>query len=257
MFPPIVHVALETLAFALGGLLYWRSSNASKLPLDRWTRWAVLAGAALGAALGSRGLYILQYWGALTHEPPAIWLGGKTIVGGLLGAVVGVETAKRAVNWTASTGDGFVLPLLVAIVIGRIGCQLSGLSDLTYGNVTTLPWAARSSASRGTRAFYRGTAGHCIRRGRIVMRKIAIIGAFLAGLVGLLMSVCGGGFFLLIGYQAAKGIFQEGQQGLMVGALNSLAIPAVFAGVGAFLFWACFKFIRRRIAERRENNVAR
>jgi 7,8-dihydro-6-hydroxymethylpterin dimethyltransferase len=25
---------------------------------------------------------MLQYWGALTHEPLAIWLGGKTIVGG-------------------------------------------------------------------------------------------------------------------------------------------------------------------------------
>jgi prolipoprotein diacylglyceryltransferase len=139
MFPPIVHIALEALAFTLGGVVYWRSSNASQ-PSDRWTRWGVLAGAALGAALGSRGLYMFQYWGALTHEPLAIWLGGKTIVGGLLGAVVGVETAKRALNWTASTGDGFVLPLLVAIVIGRIGCQLSGLSDLTYGNATTLPW---------------------------------------------------------------------------------------------------------------------
>lgn len=140
MFPPIVHVALETLAYTLGGVLYWRSSNASTQPSDRWTRWGVLAGAVLGAALGSRGLYILQYWGALTHEPLAIWLGGKTIVGGLLGAVVGVETAKWALNWSASTGDGFVLPLLVAIVIGRMGCQLSGLSDLTYGNATTLPW---------------------------------------------------------------------------------------------------------------------
>jgi prolipoprotein diacylglyceryltransferase len=133
MFPPIVHIALETLAFALGGVLYWRSSNASTQPRDRWTRWGVLAGAALGAALGSRGLYVLQYWGALTHQPIAIWLGGKTIVGGLLGALVGVETAKRALNWTASTGDGFVLSLLAAIIIGRIGCQLSGLSDLTYG----------------------------------------------------------------------------------------------------------------------------
>jgi phosphatidylglycerol---prolipoprotein diacylglyceryl transferase len=140
MFPPIVHVALETLAFAAGGLLYWRASNAPTQPMDRWTRWGVLAGAALGAALASRGLYVLQYWGALTQQPLAIWLGGKTIVGGLLGAVVGVETAKLALKWTASTGDGFVLPLLIAIVIGRIGCQLSGLSDLTYGNATTLPW---------------------------------------------------------------------------------------------------------------------
>ena len=83
---------------------------------------------------------MLQYWPALAHEPVAIWLGGKTIVGGLLGGLVGVEVAKRGLKWDQSTGDGFVLPLLVAIAIGRLGCQLSGLSDLTYGNVTTLPW---------------------------------------------------------------------------------------------------------------------
>lgn len=140
MFPPFVHIALEALAYTLGGVLYWRSSNASTQPPDRWTRWGVLAGATLGAALGSRGLYMLQYWGALAGEPLAIWLGGKTIVGGLLGAVAGVETAKRALHWKASTGDGFVLPLLAAIVVGRLGCQLSGLSDLTYGNSTALPW---------------------------------------------------------------------------------------------------------------------
>jgi phosphatidylglycerol---prolipoprotein diacylglyceryl transferase len=141
MFPPFVHIALEILAYTLGGVLYWSSSNAATQPPDRWTRWGLLGGAALGAALGSRSLYVLQYWGALAGEPLTIWLGGKTIVGGLLGAVAGVETAKHALHWTASTGDGFVLPLLAAIVVGRLGCQLSGLSDLTYGNATTLPWA--------------------------------------------------------------------------------------------------------------------
>src|SRR5712672_1400107 len=123
MFPPIVHIALETLAFALGRVLYWRSSNASTQPRDRWTRWGVLAGAALGAALGSRGLYVLQYWGALPHQPIALWPGGKTIVVGLLGALVVVETAKRALNWTTSTGDGFFLPVLAAIISGRIGYE--------------------------------------------------------------------------------------------------------------------------------------
>ncbi len=83
---------------------------------------------------------MLQYWGALQGEPLALWLGGKTIVGGLIGGVLGVESAKLITNWSQSTGDGFVLPLIVAIVVGRIGCQLAGVSDLTYGNVTTLPW---------------------------------------------------------------------------------------------------------------------
>jgi phosphatidylglycerol:prolipoprotein diacylglycerol transferase len=140
MFPPIVHVALETLAFTLGGLVYWRTANASTQPPDRWIRWGILAGAVLVAALGSRGLYMLQYWRALGGQPLAVWLGGKTIVGGLLGALMGVEIAKKFLGWSVSTGDGFVVPLLIAIAIGRVGCQLSGLSDLTYGDVTTLPW---------------------------------------------------------------------------------------------------------------------
>jgi prolipoprotein diacylglyceryltransferase len=83
---------------------------------------------------------MLQYWSALGGQPLTAWLGGKTIVGGLLGAILGVETAKHLLRWPASTGDGFVIPLAAALAIGRIGCQLSGVSDLTYGNVTELPW---------------------------------------------------------------------------------------------------------------------
>lgn len=139
-FSPLLHLAFESGGLTVGGLLYWRQSNAATQPADRWTRWGLLAGAAVGAAVGSRGLYILQYWSALGGQPLTAWLGGKTIVGGLLGAILGVETAKQLLHWPASTGDGFVVPLAAALVIGRIGCQLSGVSDLTYGNVTELPW---------------------------------------------------------------------------------------------------------------------
>lgn len=139
-FSPLVHLAFESVGLTVGGLLYWRQSNAATQPADFWTRWGLLAGAAVGAGIGARVLYMLQYWNALTGEPLTAWLGGKTIVGGLLGAILGVETAKRLLHWRASTGDGFVVPLMVAVAIGRIGCQLSGISDLTYGNMTTLPW---------------------------------------------------------------------------------------------------------------------
>src|SRR5258708_1588848 len=84
---PTVHLASEILGSGVGEMLYWGSSNASTQPTDRWTRWGLLAGAALGAAIGSRSLYILQYWTALAIQPVAIWLGGKTIVGGLLGGL--------------------------------------------------------------------------------------------------------------------------------------------------------------------------
>ena len=136
------HMALETAAFAVGGVLYWRGGAANTgAKADALSRLGFVAGAALGAAIGSRLLYVFQYWTALTGQAWPLWLGGKTIVGALLGGLIGVETAKRALGWRNSTGNGFVTPLLVATIIGRIGCQLSGVADQTYGNATTLPWA--------------------------------------------------------------------------------------------------------------------
>ncbi|HTY92335.1 MAG TPA: prolipoprotein diacylglyceryl transferase family protein [Steroidobacteraceae bacterium] len=135
------HWVLETLAMLVAGLLYWRARNAATQPPQRLARWTLLAGAAVGAALGSRALFMLQYAPVLLGQPLPAWLSGKTIVGGLLGGIAGVEVAKQQLRWRASTGDGFVWPLIVAIEIGRLGCQLSGLRDLTYGNPTTLPWA--------------------------------------------------------------------------------------------------------------------
>jgi len=67
-------------------------------------------------------------------------LEGKSIVGGLLGGLIGVELAKKLTGVTTSTGDAFVLPLAVGMCVGRIGCFLSGLADHTYGNPTSLPW---------------------------------------------------------------------------------------------------------------------
>jgi phosphatidylglycerol---prolipoprotein diacylglyceryl transferase len=136
-----IHFVIEAASFWIGGLLYWRSRNRSATGMPAISRLGVLAGAALGAALGSRLLYVAQYWSALHQQPWQVWLGGKTIVGALLGGLIGVETAKVALGWRESTGDAFVVPLLVAIIVGRIGCQLSGVWDQTYGTETSLPWA--------------------------------------------------------------------------------------------------------------------
>jgi hypothetical protein len=57
---------------------------------------------------------------------------------------------------------------------------------------------------------------------------------------GLIMSLCGGGFFVMFAYQS-------GTSGLAL-----LAIPAASIVCGAALFWACFRFIRRRSNQPRE-----
>jgi len=80
----------------------------------------------------------VEYW-SVRHDLRV--LGGKTIVGGLLGGWIGVELAKKRLRIRGSTGDGFVFPLILGMCIGRIGCFLTGLADHTHGVHTSLPWA--------------------------------------------------------------------------------------------------------------------
>ena len=103
----------------------------------------IMAGGLIGGIVGAKLLAILQHIDLLwTGE--ANWLGlligGKTIVGALLGATFGVEVTKKIIKVPTSTGDAFAYPLIVGTAIGRIGCFLTGLSDQTYGTPTSLPW---------------------------------------------------------------------------------------------------------------------
>jgi prolipoprotein diacylglyceryltransferase len=80
-----------------------------------------------------------QLWAEHAGEL-SMWLAGQSIVGGLLGGWLGVEIGKHVAGVTTRTGDDFVRPILVGILIGRIGCFLAGLHDGTYGVATDLPW---------------------------------------------------------------------------------------------------------------------
>lgn len=104
--------------------------------------WSII-GATFGALLGSRLLGALENPPGLFHaDNPLLYIyQNKTIVGGLLGGLIGVETIKKAVGERQSTGDLFTYPLMLAMMIGRIGCFSMGVYEETYGVPTTLPWA--------------------------------------------------------------------------------------------------------------------
>jgi len=140
--PLVLHTAFESLGYLAGALIYALLRKRRGDPVSDLTRVNVLVGAALGAALGSRFLYWLCDPSlTLAHISDVHYLfGGKTIVGGLLGGWAGVEIAKKREGVRTSTGDLFVLPLIVAMSIGRIGCFLAGPIDHTAGLPTSLPW---------------------------------------------------------------------------------------------------------------------
>jgi prolipoprotein diacylglyceryltransferase len=137
------HLVFEGLGYFLGARLYFilrRRVGDSAVPLE--TNLWLLVGCIFGAWAGSKLLAWAEspqfYW-PLRHDPTAL-LGGKTIVGGLLGGWAGIELAKKILGITRSTGDAFVYPLALGTAIGRLGCFFTGLSDRTYGIATTLPW---------------------------------------------------------------------------------------------------------------------
>lgn len=139
------HIVLETIAYAVGARLYFferrRTPATAQLSLEQnlWLLVGCIFGAWTVSKLLAWGESPEYYW-SLRADPIRALLGGKTIVGGLLGGWAGVEFAKKRLILTRSTGDAFVLPLTVGIAIGRIGCFLTGLSDRTYGLATSLPW---------------------------------------------------------------------------------------------------------------------
>src|SRR5215212_1594838 len=124
--PVPAHGVFELIAYTLGFQLYLllrrRGFTArAAVPFDQ-NMWLLVA-CVFGALAGSKTLAWLEsapdYLAAARRNPLAL-LGGKTIVGGLLGGWIGVEIAKRKLRITHSTGDLYVLPLTLGIAIGRI-----------------------------------------------------------------------------------------------------------------------------------------
>lgn len=141
-FPIHPHLLFETLAYLIAFQVYRFLRNRYGDSVSISSRWSVIAAAAVGAALGSKVLFLAEDPTlTLAHiHDPAFLMGGKTVVGGLIGGLIAVELTKKIAGIQERTGDLFAVPLCIGIAVGRIGCFLSGLADNTYGTATSLPW---------------------------------------------------------------------------------------------------------------------
>jgi prolipoprotein diacylglyceryltransferase len=137
------HLLFEWLAFFTGFRYFLQLRTKYGDVLETGSRMAILVGAILGSFLGSRIIGGLENMSAL-KDATSYWLyfyENKTILGGVLGGLLGVEVVKKFIGEKQASGDLFVYPLLLAMIIGRIGCFSMGIYEETYGIPTSLPWA--------------------------------------------------------------------------------------------------------------------
>lgn len=130
----LAHPLFEALGMFVGMRYYFYLKRKSKEKTSFNTSAAVLIGATAGALFGSKLIGNLESpYRLFEHfDFPSLWT-SNTIVGGLAFGLLGVELAKRIVGHKESTGDLIVFPLMLAMIIGRIGCFLTGIYEETYG----------------------------------------------------------------------------------------------------------------------------
>jgi phosphatidylglycerol---prolipoprotein diacylglyceryl transferase len=132
------HFIFEMLAYATGFryYLYLRQHLGDTIIDDQ--RIGVIIGGIMGAAVFSKTLGFLEHpqLFALAYDNIMYIFASKTIVGGLIGGVIGVEITKKILKIKSSTGDLFCFPIIAGMMIGRLGCFFAGSDDGTWGYQT-------------------------------------------------------------------------------------------------------------------------
>ncbi len=133
------HYITDLLATLIGVQLYLRSKLSDTLLPDQ--RLFVILGALLGALFGSRVIAALEDPALFLTAPDHLYyIVNKTIIGGIAGGILGIEIVKKFLKVSVWTGDRALVPLAVAIIIGRIGCFVAGVQDGTVGGPCDYFW---------------------------------------------------------------------------------------------------------------------
>ncbi|GAB2880488.1 prolipoprotein diacylglyceryl transferase [Nocardioides pacificus] len=109
----------------------------------------VVAGALVGGAIMMRMGTWLQHVDLRQNASVAEqWLyGNRSILGGLVGAWLGVHITKRIVDYRTRTGDLFAPAVALGMAVGRIGCLLTE----TPGTPTGGGWGITLDAEAAAR----------------------------------------------------------------------------------------------------------
>ncbi|MFH6958752.1 prolipoprotein diacylglyceryl transferase [Flavobacterium aquidurense] len=131
------HFIFETLAFFIGIRVYYFLKKRIQDPISDTNRLIIMIGAMIGALIGSRVIALLENPSQIAHQTLLSLYQNKTVAGGFLGGLMGVELIKKCIGVKIASGDLYVIPIIVALFIGRIGCFSMGIAEPTFGNETT------------------------------------------------------------------------------------------------------------------------
>jgi phosphatidylglycerol:prolipoprotein diacylglycerol transferase len=126
-----------SLALLVGGLIYYLESK--KIGENNERSFYIVFASLIGGTLGAKVLdWIVNAEYIIANFPdPSVILSGRTIVGGLIGGMIGVKIVKSKLKITERKGNLFAPSVAIGLAIGRIGCFLRGCC---YGIETNLPW---------------------------------------------------------------------------------------------------------------------
>ena len=127
------------IAFLVGTWLALRESRRLGLDEDRVV--TVILTALVAGVVGARALYVAEHlrdFRGSYVSVLALWQGGLTLYGGIVGGTVaGLFVARRTGLPVWVTSDALAPSLVLGTVFGRVGCFLNGCC---YGHPTRLPW---------------------------------------------------------------------------------------------------------------------
>jgi prolipoprotein diacylglyceryltransferase len=137
------HVIFETAGIFIGFRYFLYLRNRQTDAIVSTNRLWIIIGAIFGAVIGSRLLGGLENPRRMLESANVFlhFYQNTTIVGGLLGGLAGVELTKMFIGEKKSSGDLFTYPLILAMMIGRIGCFSMGVYEDTFGIASSSPFA--------------------------------------------------------------------------------------------------------------------
>lgn len=133
-----LHLVMETAAFFIGFryFLWLRKKAGDPIPPENrtWIFIAAIFGSLIGSHLAGSLERPIELWNS---KNLLLYIySNKTVLGGFLGGLWAVEIMKKILGEKHSSGDLFAYPMILGLIIGRIGCFSMGVFEETYGKPT-------------------------------------------------------------------------------------------------------------------------